>query len=106
VTSHLNNYYPNMPEPTSWQITRWEEDIFSQGAYSYHDCNITDEDVHNVYKNIDNVIFFAGEHTDPIYYGSLHAAYNSGIRVLDEMNFRWNIFLLFNIFIKLINIFI
>jgi hypothetical protein len=41
--------------------------------------------VYNVYKNINNTIFFAGEHTDPIYYGSLHAAYNSGLRVINEM---------------------
>jgi monoamine oxidase len=86
VTSQLRNYYPDMPEPKAWHITRWEEDIFSQGAYSYHDCNITDKDIHNVYKNIDNVIFFAGEHTDPLYYGSLHAAYNSGVRVLKELS--------------------
>jgi hypothetical protein len=38
-----------------------------------------------VSENIKNTIFFAGEHTDPIYYGSLHAAYNSGIRVLSEL---------------------
>lgn len=41
--------------------------------------------MYNVYKNINNTIFFAGEHTDPIYYGSLHAAYNSGIRVINEL---------------------
>ena len=62
-----------------------EEDIYSQGAYSYHDNNVTDEDIYNVYQNINNTIFFAGEHTDPIYYGSLHAAYNSGIRVSNEL---------------------
>jgi hypothetical protein len=59
--------------------------MFSQGAYSYHDANITDADIQKVYQSIDNTIFFAGEHTDPIYYGSLHAAYNSGLRVLNEM---------------------
>jgi len=41
-----------------------------------------------VFKSINNKIFFAGEHTDPIYYGSLHAAYNSGIRVLNELGIR------------------
>ena len=66
-------------------MTRWEEDMFSQGTYSYHDANITDADIQKVYQNIGNTIFFAGEHTDPIYYGSLHAAYNSGLRVLSEM---------------------
>jgi hypothetical protein len=59
--------------------------MFSKGAYSYHDANITDADIQKVYQNINNTIFFAGEHTDPIYYGSLHAAYNSGLRVLNEM---------------------
>lgn len=66
-------------------MTRWEEDIYSQGAYSFHDNNITDSDISNICGNINNNIFFAGEHTDPIYYGSLHAAYNSGIRVLSEL---------------------
>ena len=59
--------------------------MFSKGAYSYHDASITDGDICTVYQNIGNTIFFAGEHTDPIYYGSLHAAYNSGLRVINEM---------------------
>jgi monoamine oxidase len=83
--TNLRNYYPNAPDPISWQIARWEEDIFSQGSYSYHDFNTTDEDIRIISENIENTIFFAGEHTDPIYYGSLHAAYNSGIRVLSEL---------------------
>lgn len=66
-------------------MTRWEEDIFSQGAYSYHDSFVTEKDIETVFKSINDKIFFAGEHTDPIYYGSLHAAYNSGIRVLNEL---------------------
>jgi hypothetical protein len=81
----IRNYYPHLPDPIAWHISRWEEDIFSQGAYSYHDINITDDDIYNVYKNINNQIFFAGEYTDPVYYGSLHAAYNSGVRVLEEI---------------------
>ena len=54
--------------------------MFSQGAYSYQcdDCDV-------VSAPIDGRLFFAGEHTDPVYYGSLHAAYNSGCRVLKEM---------------------
>jgi monoamine oxidase len=76
----LRKFYPYAPDPISWHVTRWEEDIFSQGAYSYR-C----DDCFTVYKNINKTIFFAGEHTDPIYYGSLHAAYNSGIRVLNEI---------------------
>ena len=60
--------------------------MFSQGAYSYHDLHILDSDVATFSKSIGNSIFFAGEHTDPLYYGSLHAAHNSGKRVLNELN--------------------
>ena len=47
--------------------------------------SITDKDIDTISENIDGVLFFAGEHTDPVYYGSLHAAYNSGIRVGNEL---------------------
>jgi hypothetical protein len=47
---------------------------------------ITESDIRILYENIGGKIFFAGEHTDPIYYGSLHAAYNSGLRVLNELH--------------------
>lgn len=47
--------------------------------------SITDKDIDTIRENIDGVLFFAGEHTDPVYYGSLHAAYNSGIRVGNEL---------------------
>jgi hypothetical protein len=48
--------------------------------------SVTDADIEAVSENIDETLFFAGEHTDPLYYGSLHAAYNSGIRVFGEMS--------------------
>ena len=65
-------------------MSRWEEDVFSQGAYSFH----TEENIdvnHDLYNPIEGRIFFAGEYTDPVYFGSLHAAYNSGLRVLEEI---------------------
>ena len=40
---------------------------------------------YDLYNPIEDRIFFAGEYTDPVYYGSLHAAYNSGLRVLKEL---------------------
>jgi hypothetical protein len=48
--------------------------------------SVTDADIDAVCEPINDTLFFAGEHTDPLYYGSLHAAYNSGIRVFGEMN--------------------
>jgi len=60
--------------------------MFTQGAYSYHDLSVTDEDIAIVSESVDDTLFFAGEHTDPLYYGSLHAAYNSGVRVSKELS--------------------
>jgi len=48
--------------------------------------SVTDADIDAVSEPVNGTLFFAGEHTDPLYYGSLHAAYNSGVRVLGEMN--------------------
>jgi hypothetical protein len=48
--------------------------------------SVTDADIAAVCEPIIGTLFFAGEHTDPLYYGSLHAAYNSGVRVSNEMN--------------------
>ena len=59
--------------------------MFTQGAYSYHDMSVTDADVEAVSEPINGTLFFAGEHTDPLYYGSLHAAYNSGVRVINNL---------------------
>jgi monoamine oxidase len=47
--------------------------------------SITERDIDVLNENINGKIYFAGEHTDPVYYGSLHAAYNSGVRVINEM---------------------
>ena len=48
--------------------------------------SITDADIDAVSEPVNDTLFFAGEHTDPLYYGSLHAAYNSGNRAFGEMN--------------------
>jgi hypothetical protein len=48
--------------------------------------SVTDADIDAVCEPVNGTLFFAGEHTDPLYYGSLHAAYNSGVRVFEEMN--------------------
>lgn len=87
VMEVLRMHFPDAPDPSGCLITRWEEDAFSQGAYSYHTIDALETDAQVVYENIDNQIFFAGEHTDPVFYGSLNAAFHSGVRVLNELGY-------------------
>ena len=67
-------------------LIRWEEDAFSKGAYSYHSVAVKDEDVEEISKPLfGGRLTFAGEYTDPVFYGSLNAAHNSGVRVAKEI---------------------
>ena len=72
-------------------VSRWEEDIYSTGAYSFHGTSYRSGDVEIIREPVAYSrgcapqIFFAGEHTDPVIYGSLNAAYSSGVRVAGEV---------------------
>ena len=80
-----SHYHEQVTDLLYHYVSRWEEGEYSQGSYSYHNVNTTDEDVEIMNKNIQNKIYFAGEHTDPTLYGSLNAAYNSAFRVFKEL---------------------
>lgn len=85
VMSVIRQHFPGAPDPEGHFITRWEEDIFSGGAYSYHSLSTQAADCTEIAAPLGKNIFFAGEYTDPDFYGSLNAAHNSGMRVVEEM---------------------
>jgi len=85
VMQVVRQHYPNAPDPRGTFVTRWEEDPFSGGAYSYHSVNTSHDEIVEIASAVDSTIYFAGEYTDPELYGSLNAAYNSGLRVAQEM---------------------
>jgi monoamine oxidase len=84
-----------VPEPTSWHVTRWASDPFTRGSYSYPsvlatpaDYSILAESVANPPGNIINhKLFFAGEHTERDFMGVVDGAYLSGIRAAEEIDF-------------------
>ena len=66
-------------------ITRWASDPLAQGAYIHIPPNGTMSDCENLSKSISERLFFAGEATNQIYFGTVHGAYLSGIRVAQEI---------------------
>jgi monoamine oxidase len=60
--------------------TQWGKNINSFGAYSYATNGTTSADFEAIELEISNKLFFAGEHTDKDYRGTVHGAYLSGIR--------------------------
>lgn len=65
------------PKPIGAMITDWRNDPFAGGAYSYIPVGATAADM-RAFSLLDGSLRFAGEHTVPEYYGTVHAAFVSG----------------------------
>lgn len=78
-------YGSKIPEPTGHQITRWANDPFARGSYSFNALGSTPAMRKVLAKPLQNRLFFAGEATSTAYFGTTHGAYLSGIRAAREM---------------------
>lgn len=86
VMLHLKSIYGNsIPNPTNMLRTKWGQNINSYGAYSYATNGTTTADFDTLAKAVNNKLFFAGEHTNREYRGTVHGAYLSGIREADKI---------------------
>ncbi len=96
----LRQMFSNMtvPEPKAHKITRWGQDRFSRGSYTFLPPGATDQDFHllqsPVNANGDSLLlegseimrlFFAGEHTTALHPSMAHGALLSGIRAAQEV---------------------
>jgi len=66
--------------PTRHYVTRWASDPLTRGSYSIPKIGAPVRDFDELAKSVDNRLFFAGEATDPRYFGTVHGAYRSGLR--------------------------
>lgn len=69
----------DIPEPVGHLATRWSEDPFSFGAYSYSAVGNKPKDFDVFSKPVANTVLFAGEHTTFAYHGTTHGAYLTGL---------------------------
>ena len=80
--SVLKTIYGNsIPNPTGYKLTRWAKNPWSFGSYSYMATGASGADCVALTVPINSKLFFAGEHTNKQYLGTVHGAYLSGIRV-------------------------
>ena len=86
VMAQLKSIYGNsIPNPTIMLRTKWGQNINTFGAYSFATNGTTSADFDTMATEINNKIFFAGEHTERDYRGTVHGAYLSGIREADKI---------------------
>ena len=87
-----------IPDPTVFKATRWGQDPFARGSYTFLPPGTTDQDFHILRSplngNGDSLLldrtetmrlFFAGEHTTSLHPSMAHGAMLSGIRAAKEV---------------------
>jgi monoamine oxidase len=74
------NYGERIPEPESAIVTRWNQDPFTFGSYSYIPVGGDSSDRDLLAEPVGDRLFFAGEATNRDYPSTVHGAYLSGIR--------------------------
>jgi len=78
--SFLRSIYSNASNPTKSVVTRWTNDPFSYGAYSYIPPGASGADYEVMAAPVAGRLFFAGEATNRRHPSSVCGAYLSGKR--------------------------
>jgi monoamine oxidase len=76
---------PAPPQPSRFLRTRWGDDPFARGAFSYLPIGATSADRGALAASIDRSVFFAGEATSTAHPGTVQGAVESGRRAVSEM---------------------
>jgi monoamine oxidase len=78
-------YGENIPEPSGFQVTRWNSDPFSLGSYSYTPVGSKQSYRRQIGMPVENKVFFAGEATSQFFPATVHGAFLSGVRAAYEI---------------------
>jgi len=79
----LRAMFDDVPEPVAAHATDWTNDPFSNGSYSYIPVGGSSDDMRSLGGRHTPQVVLAGEHTVPEYFGTVHAAYVSGVRAVE-----------------------
>ncbi|KAF9343375.1 hypothetical protein BGX26_005840 [Mortierella sp. AD094] len=74
-----------IPTPIETIVTRWSQDEFAQGSYSFVAKEATGEDYDLLARPVDRQLYFAGEATSRHYPATAHGAYLSGIKAAKDI---------------------
>lgn len=86
MTNLQNHFTTDLPDPEIFITTRWSQDPFSYGSYSYFKTGSTTVDYDTISEPIADRLFFAGEATCSEYPSTTHGAYLSGIREAERIS--------------------
>ncbi len=78
-------YGQDIPEPVGHLVTRWNQDPFSLGSYSYTPVGSKQSQRRQIGMPVENRLFFAGEATSQFFPSTVHGAFLSGVRAAYEI---------------------
>jgi monoamine oxidase len=70
----------DVPDPIATHVTRWRDDPWTLGSYSYLPIGSSSEDMRELGRPVGERLLFAGEATEPLLYATVHGALVSGLR--------------------------
>lgn len=79
LTSLQSLFDDNVPALKGYHLTRWGQDRFALGAYSYPHKDMHPDDRSHLAAPVSERLYFAGEATSERYSATVHGAYLSGI---------------------------
>lgn len=86
IMTHLKDIYGNnIPAPTNILRTKWQTNDNTFGSYSYTAMSTEMHHFDDLAQELNDKLFFAGEHTEIDYFSTAHGAYLSGIREADKI---------------------
>lgn len=86
IMSHLKKIYgEEIPYPSNMLRTKWQSNENTFGAYSYTAVGTKMQHFDDLAKEVNNKLFFAGEHTEIDYFSTAHGAYLSGLREANKI---------------------
>lgn len=78
-------YGQAIPEPAGHLVTRWNQDPYSLGSYSYVPVGSSQSLRRQIAAPVESRVFFAGEATSQFFPSTVHGAFLSGVRAAYEI---------------------
>ncbi|MFK7823244.1 MAG: flavin monoamine oxidase family protein [Oligoflexales bacterium] len=80
-----------IPKPKHFLLSRWTQDPLAGGAYSYFKVGSDSSDRKALAAPVGKQLYFAGEATSSLYYGTTHGAILTGLREARRINPQANL---------------
>eukprot|EP00908_Phaeocystis_cordata_P007472 Transcript_18117.p1 GENE.Transcript_18117~~Transcript_18117.p1 ORF type:complete len:555 (-),score=281.58 Transcript_18117:316-1980(-) len=85
----LRQMFGRVPQPKRVIVTRWGDDPFSYGSYSFVGVGATGADYSTIAEPVGKELYFAGEHTSEEHPATVVGAYLSGLTVARKVAKDW-----------------